>query len=54
MENPIHYFSEIKDPRVDRTKAYLLEDIIVIAILSVICGADTWDEMEEFGKEKEK
>jgi predicted transposase YbfD/YdcC len=54
MKNPIHYFSAIKDPRMDRTKAHLLEDIIVIAILSVICGADTWDDMEEFGKEKEK
>jgi len=53
MENPIHYFSEMKDPRIDRTKVHLLEDIIVIAILSVLCGAETWDEMEEFGKAKE-
>ena len=53
MENPLHYFSEMKDPRIDRTKVHLLEDIIVIAILSVLCGAETWDEMEEFGKAKE-
>ena len=52
MESPLHYFSGIKDPRIDRTKAHLLEDIIVIAILSVLCGAETWDEMEEFGKSK--
>ena len=54
MENPLHYFSGIKDPRVDRTKAHLLEDIIVIAILSVICGAETWNDMEDFGTEKEQ
>jgi predicted transposase YbfD/YdcC len=31
----------------------LLEDIIVIATLSVLCGAETWDDMEEFGKAKD-
>ena len=49
MENPLHYFSAMKDPRIDRTKVHSLEDIIVIAILSVLCGAETWDEMEVFG-----
>jgi hypothetical protein len=48
------YFSELEDPRIDRTKVPLLEDIIVIAILSVLCGAETWNEMEEFGKAKEE
>ena len=53
MESPLQYFSGIKDPRVDRTKAHLLEDIIVMAILSVLCSSETWDDMEDFGKEKE-
>jgi predicted transposase YbfD/YdcC len=53
MESPISYFSDMKDPRIDRTKKHLLLDIIVIAILSVLCGADTWNDMEEFGKAKE-
>ena len=52
MESPLIYFSGIKDPRIDRTKAHSLEDIIVIAILSVLCGAETWNEMEEFGQAK--
>jgi predicted transposase YbfD/YdcC len=43
----------MKDPRIDRTKDHLLGDILVIAILSVLCGADTWNGMEEFGKAKE-
>jgi hypothetical protein len=53
MESPLSYFSGIKNPRIDRTKAHLLEDIIVITILPVLCGADTWDDMEDFGKSKE-
>ncbi len=39
------YFSEIKDPRVNRTKKHLLTDILVIAILAVIVGAEGWGGM---------
>jgi len=53
MESPISYFSDLVDPRVDRTKAHLLDDIIFIAIASVLCGAETWNDMETFGKSKE-
>ena len=54
MESPISYFSGLSDPRIDRTKAHLLDDIIFIAIVSVLCGAETWNDMEEFGKGKAK
>ena len=30
------YFTDVKDPRVKRTKKHLLKDILVIAILAVI------------------
>ena len=53
MESPIPYFSNLQDPRVERTKVHFLEDIIFIAIASVLCGAETWDDMEDFGKSKE-
>jgi predicted transposase YbfD/YdcC len=46
------HFGELKDPRIDRTKAHLLLDIIVLAICAVICGAETWVEVEAFGKAK--
>jgi hypothetical protein len=45
-------FATVPDPRVERTKAHLLLDIIVIAICAVICGADAWTEIEEFGRAK--
>jgi predicted transposase YbfD/YdcC len=53
MESPILYFSGLSDPRIERTKAHLLDDIIFIAIVSVICGAETWNDMEEFGKSRQ-
>jgi predicted transposase YbfD/YdcC len=46
------HFAELTDPRVDRGKLHLLLDILVIALCAVICGADTWVEMETYGKAK--
>jgi len=48
------YFAEISDPRVARTRLHQLLDILVIAICAVICGADTWVEMEAYGRAKEQ
>ena len=48
----IHHFSSIKDPRVDRQKKHQLQDIFFITLCSVICGADNWVAIEEFGKAK--
>lgn len=45
-------FSELKDPRLDRRKRHLLEDIVVLAICGVLGGADDWVSIEAFGKEK--
>jgi predicted transposase YbfD/YdcC len=46
------HFKTIHDPRIERGKKYLLEDIIFIAIVSIICGADDWNEIEEFANLK--
>jgi predicted transposase YbfD/YdcC len=54
MESPLRYFSDLTDPRVERTREHRLEDILFIAIASIICGAESWYEMEEFGKSKEE
>ncbi|MDR2138995.1 MAG: ISAs1 family transposase, partial [Tannerella sp.] len=54
MESPLSYFSTLRDPRVERTLEHNLEDILFIAIASVICGAESWNDMEEFGKSKEE
>ncbi len=48
------HFSDLKDPRVDRTKLHKLLDIITITICAVICGADTWVDIEAYGQAKYK
>jgi predicted transposase YbfD/YdcC len=46
-------FAQVEDPRMERTKLHRLRDIIILAICGVLCGADGWVEIEEFGKAKE-
>jgi hypothetical protein len=46
------HFGKVKDSRVDRTKQHKLLDMILIAICGVICGADSWVDIELFGKSK--
>ncbi len=45
-------FATLVDPRIERTKRHELLDIITIARCGVICGADSWVEIEAFGKAK--
>ena len=44
------HFGDLSDPRIDRTKLHELMDILVIALSAVIAGADSWEDVEEFGK----
>jgi len=46
------HFGDVDDPRIDRSQKHQLLDIIIIAICAVICGADGWTDIEEFGQAK--
>lgn len=52
MENPLRYLSELRDPRVERTREHLLEEILLIAIAAVLSGAESWNDMEDYGHAK--
>ena len=47
-------FGCIKDPRVDRTKLHKLLDIIALGILGVMAGAQSFEEIEDFGNAHEE
>ena len=49
----LEQFSQLEDPRVDRTKRHKLTDVIAIAICAVICGANGWTDVELFGRSKQ-
>ncbi|NEO95956.1 MAG: ISAs1 family transposase, partial [Moorea sp. SIO3G5] len=48
----LQHFATLKDPRIERTREHLLIDIIAIAILAVLSGAEGWVAIETYGKAK--
>ena len=48
----IRHFEELPDPRTGNAKTHIFLEILIIAILAVICGADGWSDVELFGKTK--
>ena len=48
----LNHFEALTDPRIERSKEHLLIDIVAIAILAVISGADGWGAIELYGKAK--
>lgn len=48
----ISHFAELEDPRDERNRKHPLMNIIAIAILGVVSGADTWVDIERYGKSK--
>ena len=48
------HFAVLPDPRVERTKKHKLEDLLTITICGVICGAESWNDIEAFGESKER
>lgn len=54
-ETFLAHFKDLKDPRqkTHQNFRHNLEDIFIITILAVICGADNWAEIERFGIAKQ-
>ena len=48
------YFGDLPDPRTGPAKLHRLIDILTIALLAVICGAQNWVEVHDFGEEHEE
>lgn len=47
------HLSSITDPRIKRTQAHSLSDILLIAVCAILCGADSFADFERFGKAKQ-
>jgi predicted transposase YbfD/YdcC len=52
MENPLKYFAELRDPRVERNREHLLEEVLLIAIAAVLSGAESWNDIADYGEAK--
>lgn len=47
------YMADLPDPRVARTRKHRLDEILVIALCAVVCGADDFEAVERFGRSRE-
>ena len=47
-----HVFAALPNPRIERTKDHHLLDLLTIALCAVVCGADSFVEIEHFGNAK--
>src|ERR1035437_8664168 len=52
MERPLKYFAGLTDPRVERTKEHLLEEILLMTIAAVLSGAASWNDIADYGESK--
>jgi predicted transposase YbfD/YdcC len=50
----VEHFKPLADPRVDRTKDHALIDVLVIAVCTLLCGGEGFNDMEDFGQAKEE
>ena len=48
------HFADLPDPRRAQGKRHRLSDMIVIAVCAVICCADSWSDVADFGRAKRK
>jgi predicted transposase YbfD/YdcC len=48
----LHHFRDLDDPRVDRAKLHPLLDLIALTLCAVVSGADSWTDVEDYGRQK--
>ena len=49
----LRFFNDLPDRRAGN-KVHRLTDLVVIAVMAVICGADDWVQVQQFGRAKHK
>jgi predicted transposase YbfD/YdcC len=50
--NLLTHFQDLPDPRTARTPEHQLIDILVIAVCTLLCGGEGFNDMEDFGEAK--
>jgi predicted transposase YbfD/YdcC len=43
-------FGQLNDPRIERKKLHPMPEILLLTLCAVSCGAESWDDIEMFGK----
>lgn len=52
LKSLVDVFSDVPDPRIARTRAHPIENVLTMALLGILSGAEGWDDLSEFAKHK--
>ena len=50
----IEYMQKVPDPRAPYNQKHNFIDIIIIAVTAILCGMDTWNEIEDWAYSKKE
>lgn len=50
----VEHLANVPDPRIERHRWHKLSDLLVIAVCAVLCGAESYPAIEDFGREREE
>jgi len=50
--NFLEDFSQLSDPRSERNQMYHMDELLFVTLCAVICGAEGWQDIEDFGHSK--
>ncbi len=53
MQNISHLFEGVEDPRTSNATRHDLNDMLIIGLMTIICGGEGCTDMAFFGREKE-
>jgi len=53
LEALMDCLGSVPDPRMDRTRQHSLKSILAVSLIAVICGADSFVAIEQFGRARE-
>jgi hypothetical protein len=48
----LNHFDDLPDPRREQGRIHRLDEIVFIATCAVLCGADTWVQIADYGRSK--
>ena len=48
----VAHLAQVPDPRINRTRDHELVDVLVIAVCTLLCAGETFNDMEDFGNAK--
>ncbi len=48
----LDYFGDLDDPRCEKNKLYPMKELLLLTLCAVICGAEGWEDVEDFGQVK--